>query len=53
MAIAVLTASYRMDLDRLRELIGEEAMLAAMMEFQDVFPGWEVGSMPPLDVSVL
>ena len=47
MAMAVLPASYRVDLDRLVDLIGEDVTLASEMEFKDEFPGCEVGAMPP------
>lgn len=47
MAMAVLPASYRVDLERLHQLIGEEVTLASEMEFKDAFPGCEVGAMPP------
>ena len=47
LAMAVLPASYRVDLDRLHQLIGEKVTLASEMEFKDEFPGCEVGAMPP------
>ena len=47
LAMAVLPASYRIDLERLHQLIGEKVTLASEMEFKDEFPGCEVGAMPP------
>lgn len=48
MAMAVLPASYRIDLGLLREAIGtKEIALASEAEFGDTFPGCEVGAMPP------
>lgn len=47
MAMAVLPASYRVDLERLHDLIGEKVTLASEKEFKDEFPGCEVGAMPP------
>ena len=49
MAMAVLPASYKVDLDRLQELAGAETVeLATEQQFRDMFPGCEVGAMPPL-----
>ena len=48
MAMAVLPASFKVDFDRLREAAGaESAELAGEAEFEDMFPGCEVGAMPP------
>ncbi len=48
MAMAVLPASYRVDLDRLASLLGAERVeLASEREFKDKFPSCEVGAMPP------
>jgi Ala-tRNA(Pro) deacylase len=48
MAMAVLPASYRVDLDRLKEVAGAKKIeLAVEKDFQDMFPGCEVGAMPP------
>ena len=48
MAMAVLPASYRVDLELLREATGASAIeLASEREFKDMFPGCEVGAMPP------
>lgn len=44
----VLPADHRVDFDRLREVLGvREVRLAQEAEFRDVFPGCEVGAMPP------
>lgn len=48
MAMAVLPASYQVDLDRLRERTGGEVVeLAGEAEFEALFPGCELGAMPP------
>ncbi len=48
MAMAVLPASRRVDLERLAKGIGARAVeLAEERDFQDRFPGCEVGAMPP------
>lgn len=48
LAMAVLGAPYRVDLDGLREATGAgSAELASEDEFEDLFPGCEVGAMPP------
>ncbi len=48
MAMAVLPASYRVDLDRLREAAGARRVeLSGEKDFEDRFPGCEVGAMPP------
>jgi Ala-tRNA(Pro) deacylase len=48
MAMAVLPASYRVDLHLLKEASGaRNAELASEEDFQDCFPGCEVGAMPP------
>jgi len=48
MAMAVLPASYRVDLHELKEAVGaEQVKLACEKEFADMFPGCEVGAMPP------
>ena len=48
MALAVLPASYRVDLDLLKSLIHAETIeLADEEDFKDTFPGCEVGAMPP------
>jgi Ala-tRNA(Pro) deacylase len=48
MAMAVLPASQRVNLDELQELLGaEDVKLACEKEFADLFPGCEIGAMPP------
>ena len=48
MAMAVVPASFKVDFDRLREAAAAERVgLAGEAEFQDMFPGCEVGAMPP------
>jgi Ala-tRNA(Pro) deacylase len=48
MAMVVLPASYRIDMDMLRRATGaSEVELAGEKEFKDVFPACEVGAMPP------
>jgi Ala-tRNA(Pro) deacylase len=48
MAMTVLPASYRVDLDLLRQASGaRNAELASEEEFRDRFPGCEVGAMSP------
>jgi Ala-tRNA(Pro) deacylase len=48
MAMAVLPASYRVDLDRLAQVVGADRVeLANEKEFKDMFPACEVGAMPP------
>ncbi len=48
MAMAVLTAAQKVDLDHLREVAGAgRAELCDETEFKDAFPGCDVGAMPP------
>ncbi len=48
LAMAVVPASQRVDLARLKEAIGAKAIaLATEEEFRDAFPECEVGAMPP------
>lgn len=48
MAMAVLPASYRVDFDLLKEAAGaSRAELASEREFKDLFPGCDIGAMPP------
>ena len=48
MVMAVLPASYRLILDLLKEAAGAKRVaLAAEQEFRHLFPGCEVGAMPP------
>lgn len=48
MAMAVLPASYQVDLEALKTLAGAEQIeLASELRFQSLFPGCEPGAMPP------
>ena len=48
MAMAVLPATDRIDFDLLKRLAGATRIeLATEQEFEDMFPGCEVGAMPP------
>jgi len=48
MAMAVLPASYTIDFDNFRKMIGAKRIeLASEAQFMDAFPDCEVGSMPP------
>jgi Ala-tRNA(Pro) deacylase len=48
MAMVVLPASYVVDFDLLKKVIGSEnVVLAGEEEFQNLFPDCEVGAMPP------
>jgi Ala-tRNA(Pro) deacylase len=48
MAMAVLPASYRIDFELLKAAAGASYVeLASEEEFEDLFPGCEVGAMPP------
>lgn len=48
MAMAVLPASYQVDFDLLKEATSAcRVELASEPEFSDMFPGCEVGAMPP------
>ncbi len=48
MAMAVLPASLKVDFQRLQQAAGAERVeLAPEKEFRDMFPGCEVGGMPP------
>lgn len=48
LAMAVVPASYHVDFNSLKEVIGEDNLrLAFESEFRDVFPDCEVGAMPP------
>ena len=48
MTMAVLPASYKVDFSLLQEAAGaSKAELASEQEFQDMFPGCEIGAMPP------
>jgi Ala-tRNA(Pro) deacylase len=48
MAMAVLPASYQVDMEHLRQVTGAgKVELASEREFKDMFAGCEVGGMPP------
>jgi len=48
MAMAVLPASLKVDFAKLKQVSGAgQVELASEREFRDVFPGCEVGGMPP------
>lgn len=48
MAMAVLPASYSVDFDQLRKATGAgDVELASEDEFESLFPGCELGAMPP------
>lgn len=48
MIMTVLPASYKVDFGLLQEAVGaSKAELASEQEFQDMFPGCEIGAMPP------
>ncbi len=48
LAMAVLPASARVDFGRLAQAVGaQKAELASEEEFKSLFPGCEVGAMPP------
>ena len=48
MAMAVLPAPLKVDFDLLKSAAGtDDVVLAGEEEFQDMFPGCEVGAMPP------
>jgi Ala-tRNA(Pro) deacylase len=48
LAMAVIPASYHVDLERLRKLTGARAVeIATEAEFKDAFPDCETGAMPP------
>jgi Ala-tRNA(Pro) deacylase len=48
MAMAVLPASFKIDFSLLKEVSGAgTAELADEAEFKDLFPGCEIGAMPP------
>jgi len=48
MAMAVLPASFKVDLEHLKEVLGAASVeLASEREFRDLFPGCETGGMPP------
>lgn len=48
MAMAVLPASYKVDFDLFKKVAGTSKVeLATEKEFKDMFPGCDVGAMPP------
>ena len=48
MAMAVLPASHQVDFDRLKMASGsKEVVLATEEEFEGLFPGCDIGAMPP------
>jgi len=48
LAMAVIPASFHVDIDRLRALTGAESVeIATEREFKDAFPDCETGAMPP------
>jgi len=48
LAMAVLPASYQVDFELLKEATGARKVeLAGEREFKDLFPGCELGAMPP------
>lgn len=48
LAMAVLPASYQLDLDKLKDVAGAASVrLATEAEFKDKFPDCETGAMPP------
>ena len=48
LAMAVVPASFHVDMDRLKMLTGAQAVeLATEAEFKDAFPDCETGAMPP------
>ena len=48
LAMAVLPASYKLDFEKLKRAAGTgDVLLASEEDFADMFPGCEVGAMPP------
>jgi len=47
MAMAVVPASHRVDLDRLAEFAGDAVQLASEEDFAALFPNCDTGAMPP------
>ena len=49
MIMAVVPASHHVDIERLRQMLGaDDARLATENEFAHLFPGCDLGAMPPL-----
>jgi len=46
-AMAVLPAPHHVDTEALGKAVGTKVRLASEAEFQDLFPGCELGAMPP------
>jgi Ala-tRNA(Pro) deacylase len=46
--MAVLPASYHVNLEEFRKLVGRSCRLATEAEFKSLFPDCELGAMPPL-----
>jgi Ala-tRNA(Pro) deacylase len=46
--VAVLPASYHVDLEKLSALVGKRVRLATEPELRNLFPDCELGAMPPL-----
>lgn len=46
--LAVLPASYHVDLKKLAEVVGKKIEIATEAEFISLFPDCELGAMPPL-----
>ena len=47
LVMLVVPADRRVDLQRVRTILGRDVRLATETEFRDAFPGCEVGAMPP------
>ncbi len=48
MAMTVLPASYKVDFELLKKITGADKVeLASEREFKDLFPGCDIGAMPP------
>jgi len=47
LAMAVLPAAHRVDLELLADAAGGDVQLAHEKDFEEMFPGCEVGAMPP------
>jgi Ala-tRNA(Pro) deacylase len=46
--MVVLPASHQVDFEHLKKVSGaQEAVLATEREFKDLFPGCDIGAMPP------
>ncbi len=45
--LLVLPASYRVDLDLVSDMLGEEVALAQERDLKELFPGCELGAEPP------